>query len=705
MNLQNIIEKIDIWEDWRSSYTNWVPKFIHEATTKFNWEEWDQEVFYEYFERSNQQCVSSLKQGYFTNADKQRIKDNWKTIGPLLKKIAESQDLPLFETYIEIKQEIRKLTGKNLKAATNRLIAGVQPQLLCTVVHETRVIQLIHLLNDQLEDADLSVHDNWFKNSNEVLNYFRKQIPNTTVFEIATLPWQAFEYLSDGNNNNDDIMYNEVIEEALSLLKYKKQIILQGPPGTGKTRMAKELANELMAEISDADIHNYIQPGVRIKSAYDKLDYEIDKIVGSTINIINSVKGPSSTTFEKVKQAFSGRLWRGDKIKSESDSYSAAVAKYLFETLPGEQVKLIQFHPGYTYEDFVRGIIAESNGDTVEYKNVNRILGMFAELSTANWLASQKDVESAALERNFDKYFDGFILAVDEELASNGKIPLTSSVDIVDIDIDAFRYKGKNGWSAIGNRMLFKDIKKAYLDGNSTRKDIVNNKTLSGLAIQHATYYAKVLDKLNEFMKTNQYQFDAGSKERVPLKNYVIIIDEINRANLPAVLGELIYALEYRGEPVESMYEVDGNKKLILPPNLFIIGTMNTADRGVGHIDYAIRRRFAFVQVLPEDLSPTLGERFKLDLFNKVEKLFYHNTNLSREFDRNDVQLGHSYFIHQYEKDANGDEIKDKPHRFSYRLQCEIIPILLEYVKDGILVGKVGDKTITDYIQSLENAT
>src|SRR5690606_7139407 len=80
---------------------------------------------------------------------------------------------------------------------------------------------------------------------------------------------------------------------------------------------------------------------------------------------------------------------------------------------------------------------------------------------------------------------------------------------------------------------------------------------------------------------------------------YVLIIDEINRANLPAVLGELIYALEYRGEGVDSMYDLDGDTSIILPPNLYIIGTMNTADRSVGHIDYAIRRRFAFVEVLP----------------------------------------------------------------------------------------------------------
>ncbi|WP_449397465.1 AAA family ATPase [Chryseobacterium wanjuense] len=189
------------------------------------------------------------------------------------------------------------------------------------------------------------------------------------------------------------------------------------------------------------------------------------------------------------------------------------------------------------------------------------------------------------------------------------------------------------------------------------------------------------------------------------LKNYVLIIDEINRANLSSVLGELIYALEYRGETVDSMYEV-GSRELMLPPNLYIIGTMNTADRSVGHIDYAIRRRFAFVDVLPTDLVE-LGDDFKSDLFKKVKALFTRDnytspsSNLSGEFNPKDVSLGHSYFIQHYEKDENGENIKENPIDFSFRLEYEIKPILLEYVKDGILMGNVEGQKIEDYIKAL----
>src|SRR5690606_33267746 len=130
----------------------------------------------------------------------------------------------------------------------------------------------------------------------------------------------------------------------------------------------------------------------------------------------------------------------------------------------------------------------------------------------------------------------------------------------------------------------------------------------------------------------------------------VLIIDEINRANLPSVMGELIYALEYRYDEdnqdqttVESMYslksdeeDVVGNRQLSLPSNLFIIGTMNTADRSVGHIDYAIRRRFAFVEVLPS-IEPVKNNLAK-EYFEKVSKLFvsnYEEAISSHEIPRN----------------------------------------------------------------------
>ena len=175
-------------------------------------------------------------------------------------------------------------------------------------------------------------------------------------------------------------------------------------------------------------------------------------------------------------------------------------------------------------------------------------------------------------------------------------------------------------------------------------------------------------------------------------ENYVLIIDEINRANLPSVLGELIYALEYRNEPVESIYDIDGVNAITIPDNLFIIGTMNTADRSVGHIDYAIKRRFAFVDVLPdEEVIKTVKGK---ELFNMAAKLFFKAENgkkvnsnfLASDFDYKEVQLGHSYFL------LNEGTPEEQKAELEMRLKYEIIPILNEYVKDGLLLETAKDE-------------
>ena len=191
---------------------------------------------------------------------------------------------------------------------------------------------------------------------------------------------------------------------------------------------------------------------------------------------------------------------------------------------------------------------------------------------------------------------------------------------------------------------------------------------------------------------------------------YVLIIDEINRANLSAVFGELIYALEYRGKEVDTPYSINGNNNLCIPKNLYIIGTMNTADRSIGHIDYAVRRRFAFVPVLPDSNILLKEGEF---LFNSVQNLFKYDKNnsvsLSFDFHPDDVQPGHTYFMvtDKLEEDIQN---KEQLHRaLAIKFAYQVYPLLREYYKDGVLVKndynsglniKLGNETIN--IVSLE---
>jgi Cdc6-like AAA superfamily ATPase len=318
-----------------------------------------------------------------------------------------------------------------------------------------------------------------------------------------------------------------------------------------------------------------------------------------------------------------------------------------------EQFKLIQFHPAYSYEDFVRGIVVKTDISTIpEYRTVNKILGEFARKANESNLSGGTD--------DFDRAWYDLVQNIND-----GKVTKIGSSD-VEVDINTqgnIRFKSPVA--------TYEKTYELYKFGKTDLK--------------YETYHKIVLNYLKDTKGIYKMKDYVSPKSISSNKPYVLIIDEINRANLPAVLGELIYALEYRGEKVESMYATleEGNT-LILPPNLYIIGTMNTSDRSVGHIDYAIRRRFAFIDVLPKVLE---GDNFELELFKQVSALFIQNfdeyvqdntvelkisEHLSEEFRPEDVWLGHSYFI-KNESD------------FALRKKYEIVPILKEYVKDGIL--------------------
>ncbi|WP_302279673.1 McrB family protein [Brachyspira pilosicoli] len=161
----------------------------------------------------------------------------------------------------------------------------------------------------------------------------------------------------------------------------------------------------------------------------------------------------------------------------------------------------------------------------------------------------------------------------------------------------------------------------------------------------------------------------------------VLIIDEINRGNIAKIFGELITLLESdkrTGSENEIKVILPYSKEVFsVPNNLYIIGTMNTTDRSIGYIDYALRRRFAFIPIKAqkekienyyedEDLK-----KIATDLFDSIEEVI--SENLNDEFDIDDIMIGHSYFM---AKDI--EELNTK-------LNYEIKPLLLEYLKDGIL--------------------
>lgn len=360
------------------------------------------------------------------------------------------------------------------------------------------------------------------------------------------------------------------------------------------------------------------------------------------------------------------------------------------ELQDSEQFKIIQFHPSYTYEDFVRGIVAESKGDKIEYKNVNKTLGEFADAALKNYLDSKKIPEQVSKENWVNTQYVKFKESIQKEIETDNEVLIKEGTKpkitfVEDDSLRVNRYSNENDSVLVKDSDIINGYIGLYLSEMTSK--IRNNELLSKSARSGMYYlYQNLIEKFKKYLDENNLQYSTTNEtKKIEKKTYILIIDEINRANLSSVLGELIYALEYRGEEVESMYSVDDSllkNKLILPPNLYIIGTMNTADRSVGHIDYAIRRRFAFVDILPKDLSSeNEGEEFYTALFSAVKALFtkdeYETKSdfISHEFEPKDVALGHSYFI---------DKSKDKGD-IKVRWNYEIKPILLEYVRDGVL--------------------
>ena len=205
-------------------------------------------------------------------------------------------------------------------------------------------------------------------------------------------------------------------------------------------------------------------------------------------------------------------------------------------------------------------------------------------------------------------------------------------------------------------------------------------------------------------------KYDTSSKMEENDKAYVMVIDELNRGNVSKVFGELITLLEADKRKgrinAESVVLPYSKKAFHIPNNVYLIATMNTADRSLGSLDYAIRRRFSFIAEKPFGLEI---EGFDEDLFEKVSSLFVKNFDkykesgwdqtmklepadtLSEEYKPEDVWIGHSYFLMQDEEDNT-----------SNRLLYEIIPLLEEYVRDGVLTAEAQDVIDELYKQATE---
>ena len=161
-----------------------------------------------------------------------------------------------------------------------------------------------------------------------------------------------------------------------------------------------------------------------------------------------------------------------------------------------------------------------------------------------------------------------------------------------------------------------------------------------------------------------------------------LVVDEMNRADIARVFGELLYALEYRDEPVSTPYALEGDASITLPSNLLILGTINTADRSIALIDYALRRRFTFITLEPDasvidaaDWVGTSDREGARRLFDAVDLLF------SRSSENLTLAIGHSYFLPSGSPSTEEESLSTLARRFAY----EVVPLLKEYAAEGLV--------------------
>ena len=270
-----------------------------------------------------------------------------------------------------------------------------------------------------------------------------------------------------------------------------------------------------------------------------------------------------------------------------------------------------------------------------------------------------------------------------DEIDLKSKFVLKNGVSIYSIEPDAFVYTGEkedgSKWKSERLGMHYDSLLIMIQNNVSDRKEIRKLDNIRSLERDHATYCLELVKRFNDFLEVTERKYVEGDARAEQLKNHVIVIDEINRANISKVFGELITLLEDDkriGEEEELLVTLPNGERFGIPPNLFVIGTMNTADKSIALIDIALRRRFEFQGYYPkytEDATKGF-DKLAVELLQELNKAIY------KERKSADYLIGHAYFM------------KGQP--IDLVLKNKVIPLLMEYFSNKTdIVSKIFTET------------
>ena len=296
-----------------------------------------------------------------------------------------------------------------------------------------------------------------------------------------------------------------------------------------------------------------------------------------------------------------------------------------------DQIEFVQFHPSYDYTDFVEGLRPVSNGDgAIEFKLQDGIFKQFCQKA--------KESQKTGGQDNFYESWDSYLAYInnsdEKEYLTKGSYLSVNSRQNLSVNYD----KGTSGWSLSRNYVY-----ELYKDSNYNKQN----------------YYKSEGKKVLETLKKRFGLKDYISPTKINTdKKFVFIIDEINRGEISKIFGELFFSIDkgYRGEKgsvstqYANLHETD--EKFYIPENVYIIGTMNDIDRSVDTFDFAMRRRFRFVEVTAESQLYILDE--KLGEHAEEAKTRLRNLNVAIENVQelnSHYHIGPSYFRNLKELD------------------------------------------------------
>ena len=347
-----------------------------------------------------------------------------------------------------------------------------------------------------------------------------------------------------------------------------------------------------------------------------------------------------------------------------------------------KQVEFVQFHPSYDYSDFVEGLRPKVNADgSMGFELRDGVFKRFVERARKNYEDSQKSQEiikkEISIQEAIEKFFSDIEFGVTKFNTVNGNKFLITDVNEENITIFI-------PGNASSNKINLKVAKlKKMLESEQAFEKIKDVKSFFGNSVvmqEHSYYFAlykEIKDKMSSASKIEVKQ---------ELK-YIFIIDEINRGEISKIFGELFYSIDpgYRGRAGEistqySNLHSDSNEKFYIPENVYIIGTMNDIDRSVDSFDFAMRRRFRFVELRAGDrlkmLDSLEDDNLKEQAKNRMTAL---NNAIADVEDLNEnYQIGAAYFL------------KLKTIDFDQLWTDYLYPLLQEYIRgmydeDGIM--------------------